>query len=96
MSPAEEQKTSAEAGDAENRRALEHGSSNATADYAVEGRPAAEDRFIDAPHARRVQPLAPGEKPDQLAAKVAETKALEEAQEDREADDVAGGRDPQD
>lgn len=94
MTAVEQGKNSQESGETENRRALEHGSSNSTADYAVEGRPAPEDRFIDTPHARRVEPLAAGEKPDQLADKVAETEELEDAQEDRQADKVTGGRNP--
>lgn len=78
----------------ENRRALEHGSSNSTADYAVEGRPNPEDRFIDAPYARPAKPLAPDEKPDQLADKVAQTKDAEEARTDESVEESFPASDP--
>ncbi len=50
-------------------RALEHGSSGSTADFAVEGRPRLEDRFVDTPYARPAPRIGEGETVDQLAEK---------------------------
>lgn len=58
-----------EAREARELRAFEHGSSGATADFAVEGRPRREDAAVEAPYARPAAPLAAGECPDQLAEK---------------------------
>lgn len=55
--------------DARELRAFEHGSSGATADFAVDGRPRREDASVEAPYARPAEPLADGECPDQLAEK---------------------------
>jgi hypothetical protein len=72
----------------EERRAFEHGSSGATADFATDGRPRREDASVEGPYARPATPLAPGEVPDQLAEKKracaeGETQALlDEASEE--------------
>lgn len=55
--------------EAEALRAFEHGSSGATADFAVEGRPRREDAGVAAPYARPADPLPDGEACDQLAEK---------------------------
>lgn len=51
----------------EEQRSFEHGSSGATADAAVTGKPDREDSSTDAPYARPAPPMAPDEKPDELA-----------------------------
>lgn len=75
-------------------RAFEHGSSGATADSAVEGKVKLEDRFVDAPHARRVEPLADGEKPDQLADKKDEAESRQEALVDEAVEESFPSSDP--
>jgi hypothetical protein len=51
----------------EEGRSFEHGSSGATADAAVTGAPDTDDTSTDAPYARPATPIAPDEKPDQMA-----------------------------
>jgi hypothetical protein len=65
-------------------RAFAHGSSGCNADMAVEGVPVHEDRHIDVPHAREVEPLPAGKKHDHLADK----KALAESDQDALLDEA--------
>ena len=51
----------------EDKRSFEHGSSGDAADAAVTGAPDSGDTSTDAPYARPAPPLAPDEKPDELA-----------------------------
>lgn len=75
-------------------RAFSHGSSGSTADMAVEGYPKAEDRHVDAPHAREVEPLVEGEKHDQLADKQACSEDRQEALLDEAIEETFPGSDP--
>jgi len=75
-------------------RAFTHGSSAATADLAVEGRPNLEERHIHQPHAREVEPLADGEKHDQLADKEAQAEDRQEALLDEGIEETFPGSDP--
>ena len=75
-------------------RPLTHGSSGSTADMAVEGRPNLEDRHIETPYARKVEPLAEGEKPDQLAEKTREAENRQEALLDEAVEESFPGSDP--
>jgi hypothetical protein len=76
------------------RRALEDGSAASTADFAVEGRPKLEDRFVDAPYARPAPRLADGEKPDQLAEKKRVTGDAREALIDEAVEESFPASDP--
>lgn len=76
------------------KRAFTHGSSGSTADMAVEGRPKAEDRHIEVPHAREVEPLREGEKHDQLAEKKAQAESHQEALLDEAIEETFPGSDP--
>ena len=76
------------------KRAFTHGSSGATADMAVEGRPKPEDRHIEVPHAREAEPLPEGEKHDQLADKKAQAESDQEALLDEAIEETFPGRDP--
>ena len=80
----------------EAQRAFTHGSSGATADMAVEGqsKPLDEHRHIDAPHARAAEPLAEGEKHDQLADKEACAEDRQEALLDEAIEETFPGSDP--
>lgn len=75
-------------------RAFSHGSSGAAADAAVEGKPNLEDRHIETPHARPAQPLAEGEKHDQLAAKEAQAEDRQEALLDEGIEESFPASDP--
>jgi hypothetical protein len=78
----------------EQARALEHGSSGSTADLAVEGRPRLDDRFVDAPYARPAEPIAEGEKVDQLAEKKAVVGDAHEALIDEAVEESFPASDP--
>ena len=75
-------------------RAFTHGSGGAAADAAVEGRPKLEDRHIEQPHARPVEPLAHGEKHDQLADKEAQSEDRQEALLDEGLEESFPSSDP--
>jgi hypothetical protein len=75
-------------------RAFSHGSSGSTADMAVEGFPKPEDRHIDVPHSREVEPLPHGEKHDQLADKKAQAESHQEALLDEAIEETFPGSDP--
>jgi len=75
-------------------RHFTHGSSGATADMAVEGRVRHEDRHIEAPHARPAEPLAEGEKHDQLADKKKSSESRQDALLDEAIEETFPGSDP--
>jgi hypothetical protein len=75
-------------------RAFAHGSSGSSADLAVEGQPKHEDRHIDTPHARGVDPLPEGEKHDQLADKKAMAEDDQEALLDEALEETFPSSDP--
>ena len=76
------------------KRAFTHGSSGATADMAVEGRPKPEDRHIEVPHARAAPPLPEGEKHDHLADKKAQAEDDQEALLDEALEETFPSSDP--
>lgn len=78
----------------EAKRAFSHGSGGAGADMAVEGQPKPEDRHIDTPHARRVEPLVEGEKHDHMAEKEACAEDRQEALLDEAIEETFPGSDP--
>lgn len=78
----------------EARRAFAHGSSGSTADLAVEGFPKHEDRHIDVPHAREVEPLGENQKHDHLADKEANAEDRQEALLDEAIEETFPGSDP--
>jgi len=78
----------------EARRAFTHGSSGATADMAVEGACHPEDRHVETPHARQAEPLAEGEKYDQLAEKEQRAEDRQEALIDEAVEETFPGSDP--
>lgn len=73
---------------------IQHGSSNTTADMAVEGRPKPEDYRPDAPATRPAPPLADDELPDQLAEKVEVSEDRQEALLDEAVEETFPGSDP--
>lgn len=75
-------------------RSLTHGSGGAAADVAVEGRPKLEDRHIETPHARQVEPLVDDEKHDQLADKEEVSEDRQEALLDEGLEETFPGSDP--
>lgn len=75
-------------------RSFSHGSSGSTADMAVEGHPKPEDRHIDVPHARAVEPLPEGEKHDHLADKKAQAESNQEALLDEALEETFPSSDP--
>lgn len=80
--------------DEKEQRAFSHGSSSSTADMAVEGTPKPEDRHIEAPAARRVEPLKEGEKHDHMAEKQVEGEDRQEALLDEAIEETYPGSDP--
>ena len=78
----------------EAKRSFTHGSGGANADRAVEAAPAHEDRHIETPHAREVEPLNPAEKHDQLAAKEKCAEDRQEALLDEALEETFPGSDP--
>jgi hypothetical protein len=79
-------------------RHFTHGSSASTADHAVEGSIAPEDRAVhasDTPHARMAdQPLKDDEKHDQLAAKEETAESRQEALLDEGIEESFPASDP--
>jgi hypothetical protein len=78
----------------EAKRSFTHGSGGANADRAVEGAPVHEDRHIETPHAKEVEPLAEGEKHDQLADKEKRAEDRQEALLDEALEETFPGSDP--
>lgn len=79
---------------ADDEQAMIRGSSNATADFAVEGRPHLEERDPNTPHARRAERIPEGKKPDQLAEKAADARSRQEALIDEAVEETFPGSDP--
>jgi len=80
--------------DDEASRAFTHGSGGANADMAVEAAPVHEDRHIEVPHAREVEPLKKGEKHDHLAAREKSTHDRQQALLDEALEETFPGSDP--
>lgn len=75
-------------------RAFEHGSSGATADLAVEGRPDLAERSVNTPYARPAEPLSEGCVPDQLADKTSVCGTAAEARVDEAMEESFPASDP--
>ena len=80
--------------EAEAQRSFSHGSSGSTADMAVESKPKPEDRHIDVPHARQVEPLKEDEKHDHMAEQEAASEDRQEALLDEALEETFPGSDP--
>jgi hypothetical protein len=80
--------------DDEEKRAFTHGSGGANADMAVEAAPIHEDRHIDVPHSREVEPLKEGEKHDHMAAQEKTLGDRQEALLDEALEETFPGSDP--
>jgi hypothetical protein len=78
----------------EAKRAFTHGSGGANAERAVEATPVHEDRHIETPHAREVEPLKPDEKHDHMAAKEKNAEDRQEALLDEALEETFPGSDP--
>jgi len=78
----------------EAKRSFTHGSGGANADRAVEGSPVHEDRHIETPHSKQVEPLAEGEKHDQLAGKEKRAEDRQEALIDEALEETFPSSDP--
>lgn len=78
----------------EAKRAFSHGSGGANADAAVEAAPIHEDRHIDVPHARDVEPLKHDEKHDHMAHRARNTEDRQEALIDEALEETFPGSDP--
>ncbi len=76
------------------RRAFTHGSGGANADMAVEAAPIHEDRHIEVPHSREVEPLKNGEKHDHMAAREKRTENRQQALLDEAIEETFPGSDP--
>jgi hypothetical protein len=80
--------------DNEEKRAFSHGSGGANADAAVEAAPIHEDRHIEVPHSRVVEPLTDGEKHDHMAAQEKNTGCRQEALLDEALEETFPSSDP--
>ena len=78
----------------EAKRSFIQGSGGANADRATEGAPVHEDRHIETPHAKTVEPLPEGVKHDQLAEKEAVSEDRQEALLDEAIEETFPGSDP--
>jgi hypothetical protein len=78
----------------EHKRAFSHGSGGANADMAVEAAPVHEDRDIDTPHAREVEPLKRDQKHDHMAAREKSSEDRQEALLDEAIEETFPGSDP--
>ena len=78
----------------EAKRAFTHGSGGANADRAVEAVPVHEDRHIETPHAKQVEPLPDGEKHDHMAAQEKLAEDRQEALLDEALEETFPGSDP--
>jgi len=76
------------------RRAFTHGSGGANADMAVEASPKHEERHIETPHARRVEPLKHGRKHDHMEAREKSVRNRQEALLDEAIEETFPGSDP--
>ena len=75
-------------------RAFTHGSGGAKADMAVEALTRQEDRHIETPHSRKVEPLKEGEKHDHMAAKEKSAEDRQEALLDEALEETFPASDP--
>ncbi|MFI4963917.1 MAG: hypothetical protein ACHP9T_00990 [Caulobacterales bacterium] len=80
--------------DQEEKRAFTHGSGGANADMAVEAAPIHEDRHIETPHSREVEPLKEGEKHDHLASREKNVEDRQEALLDEAIEETFPSSDP--
>lgn len=80
--------------DQEAKRAFTHGSGGANADMAVEAAPIHEDRHIEVPHARIVEPLEAGVKHDHMAAREESAEDRQDALLDEAIEETFPGSDP--
>jgi hypothetical protein len=76
------------------KRHFTHGTSASTADMAVDAQVRHEDKSIHTPHARQIDPPEPGEKVDQLAAKVERAESRQEALIDEGVEESFPASDP--
>jgi hypothetical protein len=80
--------------DEPSKRAFTHGSGGANADMAVEAAPVHEDRHIEVPHSREIEPLKDDEKHDHMAAREKNTDDRQEALLDEALEETFPGSDP--
>ena len=80
--------------ESEDKAAFTRGSGAAKADKAVEALTEREDRHIQTPHSRPAEPLAEGEKHDQLAEREACAEDRQEALLDEAIEETFPGSDP--
>ena len=78
----------------EAKRSFTHGSGGANADRAVEADPIHEDRHIETPHAKQVEPLPEGEKHDHMAAQERRAEDRQEALLDEALEETFPNSDP--
>jgi hypothetical protein len=78
----------------EAKRSFTHGSGGANADRAVEAVPIHEDRHIETPHAKQVEPLPQGEKHDHMAAQEKRAEDRQEALLDEALEETFPNSDP--
>ncbi|MGH6963130.1 MAG: hypothetical protein ACREE0_01470 [Phenylobacterium sp.] len=78
----------------EAKRSFTHGSGGANADRAVEAFPVHEDRHIETPHAKQVEPLKEGEKHDHMAAQEKQAEDRQEALLDEALEETFPNSDP--
>jgi hypothetical protein len=78
----------------EAKRSFTHGSGGANADRAVEAVPIHEDRHIETPHAKQVEPLPEGEKHDHMAAQEKRAEDRQEALLDEALEETFPNSDP--
>ncbi len=76
------------------RRAFTHGSGGANADMAVEAAPIHEERHIETPHARQVEPLKHGKKHDHMEERAKDVGDRQEALLDEAIEETFPGSDP--
>jgi len=75
-------------------RSFTHGSGGANADRAVEAAPVHEDRHVDTPHAKQVEPLPQGQKHDHMAAQEKNAEDRQEALLDEALEETFPNSDP--
>ena len=80
--------------ESEAKRAFTHGSGGANADMAVESAPIHEDRHIETPHSRIVEPLEEGVKHDHMAEREQSSEDRQEALLDEAIEETFPGSDP--
>jgi hypothetical protein len=78
----------------EAKRSFTHGSGGANADRAVEAIPIHEDRHIETPASKKVEPLREGEKHDHMAAQEKQAEDRQEALLDEALEETFPNSDP--